>query len=132
LTMRALTAAISGPLHEDVGRLVEIREDMSMETEHPHDAALLRNVRRRVNRARNFPENTCSASRHLHLIAAELAAGRPCPMLREEPQHCAFTMLAVLEALWKARTELALLKTPNIARLSGPQRPAQEVDHETK
>lgn len=43
----------------------------------PHDAALLRNVRRRVNRARNFPENTCSASRHLHLIAAELARLKP-------------------------------------------------------
>ena len=79
----------------------------------PHDAAILRNVRRRVNRARNFPENTCSASRHLHLIAAELAAGKVPPMLQDEPQHCAMTMLAVLEALWKARTELARRKTPN-------------------
>lgn len=31
-------------------------------------------------------------------------------MLDEEPQHCASTMLAVLEALWEARTELARLK----------------------
>lgn len=82
----------------------------------PHDAALLRNVRRRVNRARNFPENTCSASRHLHIIAAQLASGKPYPMLTEEPQHCALTMLAVLESLWKARTELARLKTPNDCR----------------
>lgn len=79
----------------------------------PHDAAMLRNVRRRVNRARNFPENTCSASRHLHMIAEHLAAGKPYPMLAEEPQHCAQTMLSVLESLWKARTELARLKTPN-------------------
>lgn len=88
----------------------------------PHDAAMLRNVRRRVNRARNFPENTCSASRHLHLIAAELAAGRAHPMLQEEPQHCAMTMLSVLESLWKARTELARLKTPNVL-LRGDNRP---------
>jgi hypothetical protein len=80
----------------------------------PHDAAMLRNVRRRVNRARDFPENTCSASRHLHLMASQLAAGKPYPMLQEEPAHCAMTMLAVLESLWKARTELARLKPPNV------------------
>lgn len=65
-----------------------------------------------MNRARNFPENTCSSSRHLHLIANQLATGKPCQMLQEEPQHCALTMLAVLESLWKTRTELASLKTP--------------------
>lgn len=80
-----------------------------------HDAAILRNVRRRVNRVRDFPENTCSASRHLHLMASQLAAGKPYSMLQEEPQHCAMTMLSVLESLWKARTELARLKRPNVA-----------------
>lgn len=69
----------------------------------------LPNLRRRVNRARHFPDNTCPASRHLHLIAENLAAGKACPMLQEEPEHCAGTMLAVLEALWKARTRLAKL-----------------------
>lgn len=78
-----------------------------------HDAAILRNTRRRVNRARNFPENTCAASRHLHLMADQVASGKPYPMLAEEPQHCAMTMLAVLESLWKARTELARLKRHN-------------------
>ena len=84
----------------------------------PHDAAILRNTRRRANRARNFPENTCSASRHLHLMADQLASGKPYPMLAEEPQHCAMTMLAVLESLWKARTELERLKRHN-AELRG-------------
>jgi hypothetical protein len=79
----------------------------------PHDAAILKNVRRRVNRARDFPDNTCSASRHLHLMATTLAAGKPYPMLQDEPAHCAMTMLAVLESLWKARTELARTKPPN-------------------
>lgn len=41
----------------------------------PDDKARLKNLRRRANRARNFPENTCSASRHLHMIAEVLATG---------------------------------------------------------
>ena len=71
-----------------------------------HPANRLPNLRRRVNRARNFPVNTCPASRHLHLIADALASGRPYPMLTEEPEHCANSMLAVLESLFKARTRL--------------------------
>jgi hypothetical protein len=67
----------------------------------------LPNLRRRVNRARKFPDNTCPASRHLHLMAEQLAAGKPYTMLHDEPQHCAATMLSVLESLWKARTKLA-------------------------
>jgi hypothetical protein len=34
-------------------------------------------------------------------------------MLIDEPEHCAETILSVLESLWKARTELERLKTPN-------------------
>jgi hypothetical protein len=63
----------------------------------------LANLRRRVDRARDFPANTCPASRHLHMIAEALATGRDYPMLREEPEHCAASMLSVLESLWKAR-----------------------------
>lgn len=65
----------------------------------PDDKARLKNLRRRVNRIRNFPNNTCGASRHLHMIAEQLATGKPYPMLQEEPEHCAETMLSVLEAL---------------------------------
>jgi hypothetical protein len=83
-------------------------------TQHPFRPELpdnrLQNLRRRVNRARNFPVNTCPASRHLHMIAEALASGGPYPMLAEEPEHCAQTMFAVLEALWKARTRLAKLE----------------------
>jgi hypothetical protein len=67
-------------------------------------------LRRRVNRARRFMVNTCPASRHLHTIASEMAAGRIYPMLDEEPVHCAKSMLSVLESLWKARLELIRLK----------------------
>lgn len=75
------------------------------------DKTRLKNLRRRVSRARNFPENTCSASRHLHLIAERLAKGEK--MMIDEPEHAAETMLAVLESLWKARTEIDRLKVPN-------------------
>lgn len=67
----------------------------------------IENVRRRANRARNFPENTCPASRHLHMMAENLIRYGKYPMFEEEPEHCAGTMLSVLESLWKARTELA-------------------------
>ena len=67
----------------------------------------LKKLRRRVNRARNFPDNTCGASRHLHIMADVLSSGRPYPMLQEEPTHCAETFYAVIAALWEARTTLA-------------------------
>lgn len=69
------------------------------------------NLRRRVDRARRFPDNTCPASRHLHLIAEALATGKPYPMLQEEPEHCAETMLSVLESLWKLRTKTGWPRT---------------------
>lgn len=71
----------------------------------PADTARLRALERRVNKARAFPHNTCAASRHLHLIATELAKGRPYPMLQEEPQHCAESILAVLASLWELRAK---------------------------
>jgi hypothetical protein len=43
------------------------------------------------------------------MLADTLAAGRYY-QIREDPQHCAASMYAVLEALWKARTKLAKRK----------------------
>ena len=72
-----------------------------------HPANNLRNLKRRVERARKFPTNTCSASHHVHLLADQLSRGTVPHMIVDEPQHCAASMLSVLESLWKARTELA-------------------------
>ncbi len=72
-----------------------------------HPANNLRNLKRRVERARRFPTNTCAASRHLHLLADQLSRGTIPHMIVDEPQHCAASMLSVLESLWKARSELA-------------------------
>lgn len=70
------------------------------------DKKRIDNLRRRVNRARNFPTNTCGSSRHLHTMAECLLNGGY-TMLQEEPAHCAESMLAVLECLWKLRTKAA-------------------------
>lgn len=76
-------------------------------SDHKYLAAL----RKRVKEARNFPANTCPASRHLQMIADGLLSKRGYPMLQEEPQHCAEAMLSVLASLWELRT-----KSPEYAK----------------
>lgn len=68
-----------------------------------------RALRRRVDQARNFPVNTCGASRHVAMIADALADGHQYAMLEEEPAHCAGSMFATVAALWEARTEIERL-----------------------
>lgn len=84
---------------------------MAHEYKYMHPANKIVNLRKRVNRARKFPDNTCAASRHVHMIAIELLRGETWwftePTVRE---HVAGSLLAVLEALWKARTEIARSK----------------------
>jgi len=75
-----------------------------------HPANRIVNLRRRVNRARRFPINTCPASRHVHIMAEALLRYGRYPMATEEPEHVAGSLLSVLESLWKARTELQRLK----------------------
>ena len=78
-----------------------------------HPANKLANIKRRVNRAREkaFPHSTCPASRHVHLMAECLTTGnKQYAMLIEEPEHCALSMLSVLESLWKARLKLRKLQ----------------------
>lgn len=73
-----------------------------------HPANELRNLRRRVARARENAPFTCSASRHVQGMAEELLAhGRAVLPTREDCNVLAESMLATVEALWKARTELA-------------------------
>ena len=60
---------------------------------------------RRTRKARKFMENTCPASRHVHLIAESLAKGDKYHMIDEEPAHVAVSLLSVLESLWTLRTE---------------------------
>lgn len=43
------------------------------------------------------------------MMADALASGKGYRMFEDEPEHCAQSLYAVLESLWKARTELAAL-----------------------
>jgi hypothetical protein len=74
------------------------------------DKALLKKLRCRVSKARDFPKHTCPASRHLHIMADCLTKKGGYPMLTEEPDHCAITLYSVLASLWEARKELTKLK----------------------
>lgn len=94
----------------DAGERAHELRDEARRLERASDAARLRNLRRRVSRARDFPANTCPASRHLHLIADTLAKGQPyhgCAWEgwdQQDREWIAETMLSVLESLWKLRT----------------------------
>ncbi len=77
------------------------------------------NVRRRVNRARKFPTNTCGASRHVHLMADWISGPQHgfagAKFHPEDAEHIAGSLYSVLESLWKARTRLAALEPPPAA-----------------
>jgi hypothetical protein len=62
---------------------------------------------KRMNNARDFPANTCGASRHAAMIAEALCSGDDYPMLAEEPDHCGGSIAATVAALWECRTKLA-------------------------
>lgn len=69
---------------------------------------------RAASRARNFAVNTCSASRHLHMMADALRKRGKYLMLAEEPEHCAESIYSVLESLWEARTALQSIRPAGI------------------
>lgn len=74
-----------------------------------HQAKMLRHnsysaTLRRVNRARNFPTNTCPASRHVQMIAEAIKRdGRE--IAGCDAEHIATSILSTLESLWKLRTK---------------------------
>lgn len=70
----------------------------------PTTKASLKGIQARVRKARDFPSNTCPASRHALMIADALASGKPYAMLSEEPRHCARSIYAVIASLWELRS----------------------------
>lgn len=64
-----------------------------------------------MTKARQFPDNTCPASRHSQRIAEVLMGGNgKCQMIDDDPAHCGESIAATVTALWKARTEVERLK----------------------
>ena len=65
----------------------------------------LRNLRRRVSRARSFPANTCAASRCLHGVADDLLRYGMSYRINESPRDVAEEILVLLEELWRRRSK---------------------------
>lgn len=76
-----------------------------------------------ANAARRFPQNTCPASRLVQQIGEALVRGEPFPLLTEEPDTCGESMLAVVTALYQARTRLA--ESDHIGRVDLQERDAE-------
>ena len=62
---------------------------------------------KRIEAARSFPTNTCSASRHAEDIGAALLCSVPYPMLDDDRKHCGESILATVASLYEARTSPA-------------------------
>ena len=65
---------------------------------------------KRMNAARDFPNNTCPSSRHAAMVAEALLKGGRYPMLEEEPEHCGQSIAATVAALWECRAENSRLR----------------------
>ena len=76
----------------------------------PTDRKRIKALVRAVDKARDFPVNTCAASRHTEQIGEALAKRRLYMMLAEEPAHCGESILATVKALYEARTEIKRLE----------------------
>ena len=79
---------------------------------------------RRADKARDFPFNTCGASRHAQMIGEALVRRQGYPMLDEEPEHCGESILSAVASLFEART---LLRNHNIDPWSGL--PVDSAEH---
>lgn len=78
-----------------------------MDNREQTDKAILDELKIRADVARNFPDNTCAASRHAEMIARKMVEKGGYPMLAEEPEHCAISILSTVVSLYEARTKLA-------------------------
>ena len=58
---------------------------------------------------RQFPDNTCPASRHTQMIAESLFQTGEYAMLQDEPEHCAGSIASVVDSLYQARSFLKSL-----------------------
>jgi hypothetical protein len=68
----------------------------------------------RMESARDFPNNTCGASRHAQDVAEQLIEGR---LIEPElAEHVGESIAATVAALWEARTKIARLEAERDAK----------------
>ena len=64
-----------------------------------------RKLLKEINEVRNFPKNTCPASRHAFLLGEVLLKGKIPGMIEGDPEHCGESILITVRELWKLRTK---------------------------
>jgi len=62
-----------------------------------------------MQNSREFPDNTCPASRHAQMIAESLHKDGEYAMLQDDPEHCAGSIASVVKSLYQARSFLKSL-----------------------
>lgn len=63
----------------------------------------VKNLILKMQKAKNFPDNTCPASRHVQLMAEELAKNGEYHMIQEDPKHVAGSLASVVASLYETR-----------------------------
>lgn len=89
---------------EDGRAWLRAQRVVSSELSGGEQAGAKRRSMRRMAAARDFPTNTCGASRHAQELAELLMSNRPLNDLQQERQHCGESIGATVQALWKLRT----------------------------
>ena len=73
------------------------------------------NADAQMDAARDFPQNTCGASRHAQILAESMLSATAQRWSIDEPNHCGESIAATVTALYEARTELRRLAVENEA-----------------
>lgn len=81
--------------------------------------------------ARNFPHNTCGASRHVEMLADQLRDDGRSVMIESEAGHCAESMTATVEALYAARTRIEHLELVLVQAREALTNGSMDMVHET-
>lgn len=115
---------VEAPAGADSARLTPLYSDDQMRSYADATCAL-----RGADEARQFPDNTCPASRHAQMIGEALVKGEAFPQLSEEPEHCGQSILATVEALYKARTALRGAQKESHAAPGAPQQEASDCQY---
>lgn len=61
------------------------------------------NIKNKLSQVRNFPFNTCPASRHLEIMMNSLAKNKKYHMFDEDSEHCSESIASVLHSLYELR-----------------------------
>lgn len=88
---------------------------------------------KRMRAARNFPANTCGASRHAHDVAEAMLKGRGTTM--DVSEYVGSSISVTVTALWEARTTIARLTAErDAARRDGMSAAASilEAEHDKR